>query len=186
MKKSIIALLALTILSTPLSAQKKWAVETNIIDWCNYGTLNVEASRSLNRYSTVTAGVRFNSWTFKFGDTVSKNAARSASVGVRFWPWHIYSGWWFAAKAQMEEYARGMVFNLKEYREGYAYGASFSLGYALMLGPQWNLNFGLGGWLGYERYSRYSCPGCGIKRGEKSGFFALPNNETKIAVMYVF
>lgn len=172
--------------AVPAFAQK-WAVETNVVDWANYGTINLEASRRINRYSAAVAGIRYNPWKFRdSGGASHQNRARTANLGVRFWPWHIYSGWWFAVKAQAEEFSRGNILTLKNLDEGYALGASVSAGYALMVGVHWNISFGLGGWGGYTVRSRYRCPDCGRKLSEYKGPFILPDNESKVALSYIF
>lgn len=186
MKKRLL-ILFLLICAAPSVWGQKWAVETNVLDWANFATANFEVSRRINRYSAAVAGVRYNPWKFRDSSGSShQNRALGANIGVRFWPWHIYSGWWFAVKAQAEEYSRGGIFKMSELHEGYALGASLSAGYALMVGDHWNLSFGIGGWVGYTDRTVYKCPDCGRKLSEYKGPFLLPDNETKVGVTYVF
>ena len=186
MRKTIFTSVTLFLFSFTAFSQK-WAVETNALDWANYGTANLSASRGINRYCAAVAGVRFNPWKFKDSEGAShQNRALTANLGVCFWPWHIYSGWWFSSKIQAEQFSRGNILSLKELQEGYAAGVSISAGYALMAGKRWNISFGLGGWGGYMKSSLYRCPDCGRKLSENRGLFFLPDNDTKVAVMYVF
>lgn len=186
MKKCLFVFAALCFLTAPSHAQK-WALETNAVDWANFGTVNFSAERKLNRYSAAVAGVRYNPWRFMDSEGKSSfNRAATANVGVSFWPWHIYSGWWFSAKAQAEIFSRGNILTFRELDEGYSVGLSVSAGYALMVGENWNISFGAGGWAGYSDRTRYRCPDCGRRLSRTRGLFALPDNGTKVAVMYIF
>ena len=185
MKKIIIALVCAVFLSLDAGAQK-WSLSTNIVDWANLGTMNVEAGIAVSQHWSVMAGARYNPWTFNEGneETQFQNRKQSYHVGVRAWPWHIYSGWWFAAHAQYQEYNRGGLVS-RDTEEGDAVGLGLSLGYTLMLHKKLNVEFGIGGWGGYKWYTEYQCPKCGmiINNGEK--WFVLPN-ELKISLMYIF
>lgn len=186
MKKIFFAALLLLSFAAPSNAQK-WGIETNLLDLANLGTANLEVSRRLNRYSAVVVGARYNNWNFhdQNGEQM-QNRARTISAGVRIWPWHIYSGWWFAAKAQVEEYNYGNYLGYKYSQEGLAAGLSLSAGYALMLHKNLDLVFGLGGWVGWTRFTKYACSKCGRVVDEGDKVFVLPNNETKIALLVTF
>ena len=69
--------------------------------------------------------------------------------------------------------------------EGDRFGLGVAAGYAYMLGKHFNLDFGVGLWSGYDLYTRYSCPSCGVTEASGGRFFVLPD-DILIAVTYVF
>ena len=101
----------------------------------------------------------------------------SAAVGQH---WSIHAG----AKGQYQEFNRGGVLT-ETSQEGDAFGAGFAGGYSLMLKEHWNLDFGLGFWTGWMKYTTYACPECGriVGRGDRP--FVLPN-EILLGLVYVF
>ena len=106
------------------------------------------------------------------------------AAGVRFWPWHVFSGWWIGGKVQYQEYNRGGIRSAVT-DEGDRYGAGLSAGFTYMLHPHLNVSVGAGVWGGFQRYTIYSCPVCGVteESGEKT--FLLPN-DLALTLSYVF
>ena len=109
---------------------------------------------------------------------------RTVSLGGRYWPWHIHSGWWLSGKAQYQEYNRGGLTEA-ETSEGDRIGGSLGGGYTYMLSPSLNLEIGAGVWAGYERYTTYACPECGRVVGQGERRFVLPN-DFLLGLVYVF
>lgn len=184
MKHYITVLIALLLFSLSASAQK-WSVGTNLVEWADFGTANIECSVAAGRHATVGVGARYNPWQFEKGDgRLMQNKQVSAYVYSRWWPWFIYSGWWFQGKAQYRQYNFGGVFE-KETEEGDAYGAGLSFGYTLMIKKYFNLEFGAGFWGGYKTYTVYSCPRCGriIETGQKA--FIMPDN-ISVSMLFIF
>lgn len=180
MRKIFLWVLALS-LSSSLSAQE-YSLSSNVLELANFVTFDLGASVSVARHWSVDAGVRYNPFKFKDGDMVAKQ--RCAHAGVRYWPWHVYSGWWAAAALQYQEYDIGGIVK-RETREGNRYGASFSGGYSYMISPHFNLDFGLGFWSGYDDYTVYECPVCGITKRSGKKVFILPD-EIRVAFSYIF
>lgn len=185
MKNFIISLLLCIATSTVLSAQG-FSLSTNVVDYAQLGTLNMEASVSLARHWTLNASAKYNPFTFERASEAQQMQARqrSVSVGTRFWPWHVYSGWWLAGKLQAQEYNVGGIKSpLTE--EGERYGGGLSAGYTYMLHKHINIELGVGIWGGYNRYVGYACPSCGkiTDTGEK--VFFLPN-DLLMSLIYVF
>ena len=178
----------------PLTAQK-FAVSTNLLDWANLGTVNLQAGISASRHLTLHAGIRYNPWQYGSAEKgrVFQNKARTASVGARLWPWNVYSSWWFGLNLQCEEYRRGGLIAEKT-EEGRAGGLGFAAGYSRMLSGHWNFDVGLGFWVGAARYTQYRCPRCGrtltfadgtpIRNAWKG--FIWPSNDVRIGLTYVF
>lgn len=167
----------------PLSGQNV-AVSTNAVDYADKCTLNMEASLGIARRWSLNAGVKYNPFSYGAGENESFNKQRSCAVGARFWPWHIYSGWWFGGKGQYQEYSicRGAD---PSTREGDRYGIGLAVGYSKMLGKHINLDFGLGAWTGYSTYTVYACQHCGRVIENGSRVFLLPN-DILLAVSYIF
>ena len=164
MKKMM--LLAAALLVGAAASAQRLSVATNVLDYADFGTLNVEGDVAVARQWTLVAGAKYNPFLFK-ADTPEPLSARQQlyAAGVRFWPWHVFSGWWIGGKVQYQEYNRG--------------------GIRSMLHPHLNVSVGAGVWGGFQRYTIYSCPVCGVteESGEKT--FLLPN-DLALTLSYVF
>lgn len=185
MKKFFLLLISLA--ATPLlSSAQQWSVGTNALGYANMGTLNMEASASVARHLSVNATVEVNPWTFNAGDPQrqKQNRSQSYAVGMRWWPWYVYSGWWAAGKLRYSEYNRG-GFLSRSTEEGDAYGAGISAGYSLMLTDNLNLEAGAGFWGGYRTYTVYPCPTCGKVSGGGSKWFLAPS-EALLSLVFIF
>ncbi|MCQ2133983.1 MAG: DUF3575 domain-containing protein [Bacteroidales bacterium] len=183
MKKLIIILPLLLFMAFSSHAQNA-SVSTNIIGYADFLTINAEGSYGFARHWTANAGFQFNPWSFKGDWGEARNDRRSVYAGARYWLWNIYSGWWFGGKLQWEEYNRG-GFKYPETEEGDAYGVGAATGYSLMLHRNINLDFGLGLWGGYKKYTVYRCPTCGKieEQGEKA--FIMPN-DFQLSLVFTF
>lgn len=186
-----------------LSAQNV-TLSTNLLDWANVGTANAEVSIALSQHVSASAAVRFNPWDYGSVEncTAFQNKARTASLGVRYWPWTSFSSWWAGARMQVEEYNRGgWIFSTRQNgrratEEGVAFGLGFSAGYQYMISKHLNIDLGLGLWGGRRIYTRYACPRCGRilsadddghqKVKDVKGWFLLPSADTQISLVYVF
>lgn len=100
------------------------------------------------------------------------------------WPWHTWSGWWFAGKGKYQEYNFGGLVS-PETKEGDRVGLGLYAGYTHMLGPHFNLEFGLGAWAGMDFYRKYSCQVCGVTLEDDEKPFVLPD-DIMISLVYVF
>ena len=169
-----------------LSGQEM-SVSTNMLGYADFGTFNVETSWGFARHWTATAGLRYAPFTFPGREGVAdamQSRQRAASLGARFWPWHIHSGWWVSGKAQWQEFNRGGITSAST-SEGDRFGTGLAGGYTYMLSPHFNFELGAGLWAGYELYTTYACPTCGriVDSGEK--VFVLPN-DLILGLVYVF
>lgn len=185
MKRKIIITLMLAVLPLLCPAQN-WSASTNLMDYVSLGTVNAEIGAGVGRRVSIEASARINPWTFHKGDPGKQmqNRQQTYAAGVRYWPWHIYSGWWISGLAQYQEYNRGGIISpLTE--EGDAFGLSAGAGYALMLNEHLNLDFGLSIWTGQKTYITYACPSCGRITAKGSKWFVMPN-EIRVAIQYIF
>ncbi len=183
MKRSIGVLILCLILAAPAYGQK-FTISTNMANYLNFVTMNLEGSYAAAQHWSITAGVKYNPFTFHFGDKQLQNRQQSYSLGVRYWPWHIYSGWWVAGKLQYQEYNVGGIISDKT-EEGDKWGAGFTGGYTYMISSHFNLEFGLGFWGGVKEYTTYSCPSCGLTKESGTKAFIYPN-DIIIGITYVF
>ena len=143
------------------SRAQSFSVSTNIVDWADFGTMNVEAGLPLSKHFSLHAQARVNPWQFglKEGDAsyedivdidkagfIKKKTAIGASV--RYWPWYVFSGFWVKGKVQFCAYDKGGKFLGQERRIGDAIGGGIGLGYTWMLNANWNIEVGVTGWAG--------------------------------------
>ena len=167
------------------SAQK-FAVSTNAVGYLNLCTMNIEASYALSRHFSLNGEARYNPFTFHKGQSGQQfqNRQRTFSLGARYWPWYVYSGWWVSLKGRYEEYNRGGWKNPST-EEGDAWGGSLGVGYTLMIKDYLNLEFGAGVWGGRKTYTRYACPACGRITDQGKAWFIMPS-ELMASIVFVF
>ena len=157
MKKIAITIISLFVLSVSAFAQR-FSVGTNAVDLLSLGTLEAEASVAVSQHWSFHVGAELNPWTWNAGDQKTQLQSRQNSYwgGARYWPWHVYSGWWWGADARYSVY---------------------NVGY-------WNLDLGVGLWGGWTNYTRYACPVCGTRVEEGTKPFILP--DARIAIQLIF
>ena len=189
--KKLLLVLTVCCISAATAMAQTWAVAVNAADAIELGTIGVEGSAAVGQHWSIHAGAKVNPWTFGKKDTSNglfsepnPDQKQSYALGVRWWPWNVYSGWWIAGKAQYQEYNRGGIFRQTS-EEGDAFGAALSGGYSLMLKEHINLDFGLGLWGGWTKYTTYACPSCGKVEDQGDKWFILPN-EVIISLVYIF
>ena len=186
--KILLALCFFAAACLPLRGQE-FSLSSNVLDWANLGTANLQAGLSLSRHLSLHAGVRYNNWNFGSQEegNAFQNRARSASVGARYWPWNVYASWWVGARGQVEEYNRGGLLKKQLTEEGLAAGLGLAFGYSRMLSSHWNLDVGLGLWAGRAWYSQYRCPRCGrTVQADASKWFVGPSNDIQLSFAYIF
>lgn len=186
MKRIVSVAVVFMMLCVNHSSAQRVSIATNLLDYACLGTFNVEASYSLSRHWSLTAGAKYNPFTFYEGDSSRQFQYRQQSyaLGVRLWPWHSLSGWWFASKLRYQEYNHGGILSRKT-EEGDRVGLGFYAGYTYMLSRHLNIEFGLGLWGGASWYKRYSCPFCGLTLNHGRKCFVLPD-DVMISLAYVF
>lgn len=194
MKRRILTvILILTVISPSFrtaaqeSRKTQVALSTDLVDWANFGTVNLEAGVSLHQHFSVHAGAKYNPWNFKTHNLglALYNKQTTAYAGFRYWPWYVLSGWWVGAQAQYTDYAETGVWR-HALDTGKAIGGGVSFGYTLMLHENLNLEFGAGVWAGRRfEHTLYCCPDCmKVRESGPGNFVAL--NDISISLMYVF
>lgn len=180
--RSVVA--ALLLLVPQLGLAQKWAVSTNLADYALLATMNADASFAVAKNLSVGLGVDYNPFTWGNDDARFQIKKLEAELSARWWPWHVYSGWWVSASARYRMYNYGGIGG-PETEEGDAAGAALGAGYSLMLTKHINVDFGVGFWGGYKWYRRYACPRCGTLLEEGSRPFIMPDNLV-VALNFVF
>ncbi len=167
------------------AAAQRFSLGCNALDCLALGTVNADVSAAVGKHFSLHAGATFNPWTYRPGDGQKQLQARQLSVwgGSRWWPWHIYSGWWAGIDARYLLYNVGGI-GKRETEEGEAYGARLWGGYSVMLSRRWNLDLGIGLWGGWKDYTLYACPLCGVVLEQKAKSFIYP--DARIAVQWIF
>lgn len=185
MRRFLIILTGVLLSCLPSAAQR-FSLSTDLLGYACLGTLNADASVSLSRKWSLTAGVRYNPFTFMKADLQKQFQLKqkSISLGARMWPWHNASGWWFAGKARYQEYNMGGILS-RDTREGDRFGAGLYAGYTHMISSHFNIEFGVGLWGGLDVYSIYSCPACGLTLESGNALFVLPD-DISVSLAYVF
>ena len=187
MKRVLTFVLLLMMASHSLKADTgRFSISTNILDYLRLGTMNLDASCAVSRHWSVLVGARYNPFTFNEGEPQKQFQYRqqSYSAGVRWWPWHTWSGWWLASKVRYQEYNIGGIVSQKT-EEGDRGGLGLYAGYTYMLSPHLNLELGFGMWGGMSWYRTYSCPSCGLTVDSGRTWFARPD-DIMISLVYVF
>lgn len=181
-----ILLVCTALFSCRICPAQKFSLSTNLLEYARLCTFNADVSYAVSRHWSITAGARYNPFTFRSGSPERQFQYRQQSyaVGMRFWPWHLWTGWWFAGNLKYQEYNKGGIISPAT-EEGDRVGIGLYSGYTHMLTTHLNLEFGFGLWSGWSEYTRYSCPSCGpvIESGKK--MFLLPD-EFMISLAYVF
>lgn len=181
---TLLALLLLATFAQQTHAQR-FSVGTDAVGWMALGTLNADASVAVSQTVSFHAGTALNPWTLRPGNPDKQFQLRQFSLwaGGRWWPWHVYSGWWAGMDARYMVYNAGGIIK-RDTEEGDAYGVRLWGGYSVMLSEHWNLDLGAGAWGGWKKYTQYSCPSCGVIREQGEKVFILP--DARIGFQLIF
>ena len=195
--KALLGLVVTLALTGQRASAQRFSVSTNAVDWMAIGTINAEAGVAFQRHFSAFAGARVNPWTFRqsqpddrFDDPLGdeerqfQDKKQAYYAGVRYWPWYIYSGWWFGLKGQYMEYDRG-GFIVHQREAGDAWGAGLAAGYTYMLNEYFNIDFGAGVWGGQTNYGTYRCTNCGQPMETGKKWFVLPDY-VSVSLMFIF
>ncbi len=174
-----VAHISLVIILVILSSPKKmygqrFSISTNTLELLNLGTLNSELGVSVAKNWSLYLQGRYNPFTFNYKDQMQSRQL-NLSIGGRYWPWHTHAGWFLSGEGGYTAYNWGGVINPTTY-EGEIVGATFGGGYALLVNRHLNLEFGLGGLIGHNSYTKYACPKCGEILEKKRKLVILPDN----------
>ncbi len=182
MKNFILVLVTVLSVSSPLSAQRL-GLSSDAVDLMTFGTLGIEGSLGIAQHFSADLGGNYDPWTFREGTEDQFQAKRrSFWGGIRYWPWHVFSGFWFKGSGRWIEYNWGGI-SERSTEEGRAWMGGLSLGYSYMVTDRVNLDIGTGLWLGPKEYTVYECPRCGRILEEGSKTWMVPDLSLSVQVI---
>ncbi len=169
-----------------VATAQRMTASTNLLNYLNFGTINGEFGLALNQHLSLSIQVKYNPFIYIYnsGESQFQNKQLTAAGGLRYWPWHVWSGWFVSGTVGGTEFNRGGIISQETY-EGSAVGVTLGGGYALMLNPHLNMDFGVGVMGGYADYVRYRCPKCGPVEMRQKRLFIAPNN-ILVQLSYLF
>lgn len=182
----LLLVLGFSLMFSPVLRAQKLQVSANTLGLLCLGTFNGEVNYAVSQHWSVGMSGKFNPFSYSMsgGDRQFQMRQRSLSAVARWWPWHIYSGWWVSGRLQWQEYNMG-GFVSAQTEEGQRYGGGVTAGYSHMISEHFNVEMGLGVWGGFKQYTVYACPTCGRKLEEGQKGFIMPSDFI-VAISYVF
>lgn len=163
-----------------------WALSTNLLGYADLLTLNLEFQYAVGRHWSLAMSGKSNGLTIKKGEENQiMDRKIVASVGAKYWPWYVYSGWWFSGFMRTENFSQSNLTKNMGFRSGDSYGAGVSAGYALILSKWFNLDFSVGAWGGYRTTSTYEFPDLEHSAGRSSKAF-IDIADICVSAMFVF
>lgn len=181
----IIIVVALAVTAPTLLKAQRISISTNLADYANFATFNIEGAYALNQHWSVFAKGAYNPFTFNKGTAGQiQHRLFSISAGSRYWFWHFNSGWFAGAKLQYSIYNYGGLVSRRT-EEGMGYSVGLFGGYAIMLTPNLNLELGIGLLGGIKDYVRYKCQNCGEIVSKGVTPYIFPDNFI-VQLVYMF
>lgn len=175
----------MTVSSRKCAAQK-FAVSTNLVEWANFATANLDASLSVSQHISLFVGGRYNPWEFRTAKGMQVyEKQKTAYAGFRYWPWYVYSGWWVGGKLRYSDFSYTGVIRPK-LAEGKSVGAAVNFGYTWMIHERFNIEVGGGIWGGrHLDYAMYMTPENMLVKSEGPRNFVFID-DLSVSLMYVF
>ena len=108
---------------------QKLQVSSNALGLLCLGTLNGEVNYAVSQHWSVGMSGKYNPFSYSGnnGERQFQMRQRSVAALARWWPWHIYSGWWVSGRIQWQEYNVG-GFASPQTEEGQRYGGGVTAG----------------------------------------------------------
>lgn len=163
-----------------------WALSTNLLGYADLLTLNLEFQYAVGRHWSLDMAGKSNGLVLKKnteGQIMDRKSV--ASIGAKYWPWYVFSGWWFSGFMRTENFSQSNLTKTMGFRSGDSYGAGVSAGYALILTKWFNLDFSLGAWGGYRTTATYEFPDLQNGTGKTSKAF-IDIADICVSAMFVF
>ncbi len=155
---------------------QKMSFGTNGLGYLNFATFNGELSLGVTKNWSILLSGAYNPFTYnKNSDKQFQQKEATVAIGTRYWPWHLFSGWFMGSKFLFSQYNRGGLFTSTS-TEGESFGIGLNGGYSLMIAKNINIEFGAGVLLGGTRYTSYQCPRCGRIIDQNRKLFISPDN----------
>lgn len=171
---------------TQTSAQK-WAIELNTLSLADFGTISPEIGVAVSAHFTLHVGGKLNFWTFYNNDKSLKiqDQHKIGYIGFRYWPWYVFSGWWFSGKLEYLDYLSTGIWR-PAVEKGRGVGGGMGFGFTKLISEHFNIDFGIGGIGGYLfQYSLNNSQTRFSIRDEGPRPFIYPDM-ILIGLMYIF
>lgn len=139
------------------------------------GTLQGDVAWSISRRWSIHGQAAYNPWLWHIGGKDISLRQLSFSARGRYWPWFVYSGWFFGGGPRFARYHFGGLRSPRT-EAADAWGISAEIGFAWLLSPRWNLECSAGCWAGVRRYSLYAAPRCGRLLKSGTAWFLRPDS----------
>lgn len=175
--KTIFSIIIICLGSLTLNANaQKMSFGTNGIGYLALGTINGEFSVGLTRNWSILLSGAYNPFTYnKESERQFQHKEATVALGTRYWPWHLFSGWFMGSRVLASQYNRGGLLTPTS-EEGELIGIGLNGGYSLMIAKNINIEFGAGVLFGGRQYTSYECPRCGRIISQSKKFFISPDN----------
>jgi hypothetical protein len=187
MRIKLMLILCLSVLAVENAKAQNVSLSTNLLEWANFGTANMEAGFSVHKNISLHFGAKYNPWEFETSrlhlDLYNKQT--TGYLGVKYWPWHVFSGWWVGVRTRVTDYANTGIWR-PALNQGLAVGCGLSFGYTLMLHERLNIEFGIGVWGGRRfDYTLYCCTDC-MNIRETGAHNFISYDDVSVSLMHVF
>lgn len=156
---------------------RRWAISTNICDWAMLGTMNLSASLAPGRRATVTAGIKYNPFTYynRVGRAICFRQF-TPYISGRYWFCEAYDGWFAGCRLIAGEFNMSNVFK-NGYCDGDFVAAGIDGGYSRRISQRWNLTVAASLTTAAHKTTFYAGPVCGRILSRKKGLAVVPGFE---------
>ena len=191
MKKKLCLLFCIAAMAFGMKAQNV-ALKTNLL-YDATATANLGLEFGLSRKWTLDISGDYNGWTVKG----AKWKHWFAQPEARYWFCDRFSKGFFAIHAIGGQYNIGdfptdfKLFGIDLHKfqqhryQGWGAGGGIGVGYDVILGDHWNLEFEIAVGYVYLKYDEYNCGDCGRKTDENTRHYYGPT-KAAINLVYIF
>lgn len=160
------------------------SIGTNLLSLLTFGTMEADFGLGLSRHYSLHLKGIYNPFSWQASEQILQNKQATLALQGRYWPWFIFSGWYYGTKLQYSVFNRGGL-HCPRIKDGIAYGIGLETGYAWMMSKHLNLEFGIGLWGGYASTRTFASARCGKLLERHQGGFCQVDRIT-IALQYTF
>lgn len=159
----------------PEAYKPRFSLSASLSSLLLTGTLAGDVAWSIARRWSIHGQAAYNPWIWHIGGKDITLRQLSFAARGRYWPWFVYSGWFFGGGPRFARYHFGGLRSPRT-EAADAWGISGEIGFAWLLSPRWNLECSAGCWAGIRRYSLYDAPRCGRLLKSGTAWFFRPDS----------
>lgn len=159
----------------PKAYKPRFSLSASLSSLLLTGTLQGDVAWSISRRWSIHGQAAYNPWLWHIGGKDISLRQLSFAARSRYWPWFVYSGWFFGGGPRFARYHFGGLCSPRT-EAADAWGISGEIGFAWLLSPRWNLECSAGCWAGVRRYSLYAAPRCGRLLESGTAWFLRPDS----------